>query len=67
MNYTAERINSTHYANIYAVKEAGQVIGTIEQVLAGRRPGAFAYTLCGKYSKRDIKRIFRELTKTAGK
>ena len=54
-----ERINQTDYANIYGVYEdSGKPVGTVEVRLAGREVGTFCYSLCGKYSKRDIRRIF---------
>lgn len=61
---TVERINMTDYANIYGVyDESGKPIGTVEVVLAGRNVGTFCYSLCGKYSKRDIRKFYSESKK----
>ena len=59
---TVELINQTTWANIYGVYDkAGKPIGTVEAVLAGREAGSyFAYTLSGRYTKRDIMRFYRE-------
>lgn len=56
-----ELINKTNYANIYGIYEgSGRPIGTIECKLAGRDAGTYAYSLTGKYNKRDIKRFYNE-------
>ena len=61
---TVERINMTDYANIYGIyDENGRPIGTIEERLAGRDVGTYAYTMSGKYTRRDIRRFFCEARK----
>ena len=61
---TVELINMTDYANIYGIyDETGKPIGTIENRLAGRDVGTYAYSLSGKYTKRDIKGFWREARK----
>lgn len=56
---TVERINATDYANIYGVYEdSGKPIGTAEVRIAGRDVGIYFYTLSGKYTRKDIERIF---------
>lgn len=56
-----ERINTTDYANIYGVYEDnGKPIGTVEQRLAGRDVGTYCYSLTGKYTKKDIRKYFKE-------
>lgn len=58
---TVELINQTHYANIYGVKdETGRFVGTIEERLAGRDCGTYAVVWVAGYTKRDIKKAFRE-------
>ena len=56
-----ELINTTDYANIYGIyNEDGKPIGTVEQRLAGRDVGTYFYSLSGRYTKRDIRRFFKE-------
>ena len=63
---TVEQINATDYANIYGVYDAsGKPIGTVEQRLAGRDCGTYCYSLDGRYTKRDIRKIFNENRKGA--
>lgn len=58
---TVELINQTTWANIYGIYDtAGRPIGTVEITLAGRNAGTYAYSLCGKYNKRDIMRFYKE-------
>ena len=58
---TVEMINMTDYANIYGIyDDSGKPVGTVEQRLAGRDVGTYAYTLSAKYTRRDIKRIFAQ-------
>lgn len=58
---TVKRINATHYANIYGVyDETGKMIGTVEERLAGRDTGTYCNSISAKYSKRDIRRFFKE-------
>lgn len=58
---TVELINQTHYANIYGVYDAsGKPIGTVERRIAGRDVGTYCYSLSGKYTKRDIRKIYNE-------
>lgn len=58
---TVELINRTDYANIYGVYNGdGKPIGTVEQRLAGRDVGTYFYSLSGKYTKRDIRKFFKE-------
>lgn len=58
--FKVELINTTNYANIYGIyTKAGQAIGTAEVKLAGREAGkTFFYTLTGKYSRADIRKIY---------
>ena len=61
---TVKLINQTHAANIYGVyDQAGQPIGTVEEKLFGYDAGTYAYALCGKYTKRDIKKYYNEYKK----
>lgn len=56
-----ELINKTNTANIYGIYDkSGAVIGTVEVKLIGPECGAHAYTLTGKYTRRDIMRIYQE-------
>ena len=56
-----ELINATNTANIYGVYDkTGKPIGTVEITLAGRNAGTHAYSLSGKYNKRDIMRFYKE-------
>lgn len=56
-----ELINQTHTANIYGVYDkAGRPIGTIEIKLTGLDAGMHVYTLSGKHTRNDIKRIYKE-------
>ena len=56
-----ELINQTHYADIYGLyTPAGAPIGTMEVVLAGRNTGTYYYTLSGKYTRSQIKKLFKE-------
>ena len=58
---TVERINATNYANIYGVKDdTGRIVGTIEERLAGRDCGTYATVWAVGYTKRDIRKAFRE-------
>lgn len=58
---TKELINRTDYANIYGLYDNnGKPIGTMEMRLAGRDCGTYYYSLCGKYNKKDIRRMFKE-------
>lgn len=59
-----ELINRTNYANIYGVyDETGKPIGTAEIVLAGRNAGTYYYSLTGKHTKNDIRKIFNQYRK----
>lgn len=61
---TLELANATNYANIYSIKENGQTIGTIEIVLAGINAGRSRCCVwSGKYTKRDIRKFYKELRK----
>lgn len=54
-----ELINRTDYANIYGVYDStGKPVGSVEVRLAGRDVGTYCYSLCGKYTKRDIRKFF---------
>ena len=54
-----ELINQTNYANIYGVYDStGKPVGSVEVRLAGRDVGIYCYSLCYKYNKRDIRKIF---------
>lgn len=54
-----ELINRTDYANIYGVYDStGKLVGTVEVRLAGRDVGTYYDSWCGKYTKRDIRKIF---------
>ena len=56
-----ELINAPDYANIYGIYDkTGKPIGTVETRLAGRDIGTYAYTLSGRYTKRDIMRFYKE-------
>ena len=56
---TVEQIGRTNYANIYGIySPAGEVVGTAEIVLAGRYAGKYFYTLSGKYTRKQIEKIF---------
>jgi hypothetical protein len=56
-----ELINQTHTANIYGVYgTTGKPIGTVEIKLVGPDAGMHAYTLSGKHTRNDIKRIYRK-------
>lgn len=56
-----ELINRTHYANIYGIYDAdGKPVGTVEVRLAGRDVDTYCYSLCGKYTKKDIRRFYNE-------
>lgn len=58
---TIEKINATNYANIYGIYDkTGKAIGTVEVKLSGRDAGSYAYSLSGKYTRRDIMRMFQE-------
>ena len=58
---TVELINQTHYANIYGVKDgSGRIVGTIEERLAGRDCGTYAEAWAAGYTKRDIRKAYRE-------
>jgi len=60
---TKELINQTNYVNIWGLyDESGKPIGTMEVRLAGRDCGTYCYSLTGKYSNRDIRRMFKEAT-----
>lgn len=56
-----EQINATDYANIYGIYEDnGKPVGTAEVKIAGWEAGkVYCYSLCGKYSKADIRKIFK--------
>ena len=59
-----ELANATNYANIYRISENGATVGTIEIILAGANAGrSRACTWSGKYTKRDIRRFYKELKK----
>jgi len=61
---TVEKIGATNYANIYGIYDStGKVIGTAEIVLAGRYTGHYFYTLSGKHTRAQIKKIFYQLHK----
>lgn len=61
---TVERINCTDYANIYGVYDStGKPVGTVEVRLAGRDVGTYCYSLTGKYTKRDIRKFYRDAIK----
>ena len=61
---TVELINMTAYANIYGIyDESGKPIGTVNIILAGRDAGMQVYTLSVKYTRNDIKKIFRDARK----
>jgi len=54
----------TEYANIYGVYESsGKPVGTVEVRLAGRDVGTYFYSLSGKYTRRDIRKFYREACK----
>ena len=56
-----ELINQTHTANIYGLyNPAGAPIGTMEVILCGPHAGSYYYSLSGKYTKAQIKKLFRE-------
>ena len=56
-----ELINQTNYANIYGLyTPAGDPIGTMEVVIAGRNVGTYYYSLSGKYTRAQIKKLFKE-------
>lgn len=62
MKYYVDLINQTHYADIYGLfSETDKLIGTKEVVLAGRNCGAYYTSMVGKYSKRDIRKLFNEM------
>lgn len=55
-----ELINATNYANIYGLyDDSGKVIGTKEVRLAGRDVGTYYYSWTYKYSRKEVKRLFR--------
>jgi hypothetical protein len=59
-------LNMTNTANIYGViDEAGKTIGTVEIILVGPHCGTYANSWSGKYSKRDIRKIFFAARKNA--
>jgi len=59
-----ELINMTNYANIYGVyDETGKPIGQVNNILTGRYCGQQVYTLSGKYTRSDIRKIFNEARK----
>lgn len=53
-------MNCTNYANIYGLFENGKVIGTKEVRLAGIDCKTY-YDTWSKYSKKEIKKFFKEL------
>lgn len=56
-----EIINATNTANIYGLYNgAGAPIGTMEVVLCGPYAGTYFYSLSGKYTRFQIKKLFRE-------
>lgn len=56
-----ELINQTNSANIYGVYENNlKPVGTVEIKLIGPDCGTHAYSLTGKYSKKDILRFYNE-------
>ncbi len=60
---TKELINQTNYANIWGLyDDSGKPVGTMEVQIAGRDCGTYCYSLVGKYSKRDIRKMFKEAT-----
>jgi len=62
---TIELINQTNTANIYGVYDpTGKAIGTVESKLIGPDAGTHCYSLSGKYSRRDIQRIYNNYRKT---
>ena len=53
---------ASDYANIYKITQDGRTVGTIEIKLAGREAGKkFFNSWDGKHTKRDIRRIYKEL------
>lgn len=56
-----EKINSTDYANIYGLyTDQGVPVGTMEEVLAGRNAGTYYYSLSGKYTRKQIRTLFKQ-------
>jgi len=56
-----ELINQTNTANIYGLYEqAGRPVGTMEVVLCGPNVGTYYYSLSGKYTRAQIKKLFKE-------
>lgn len=53
-------IGQTHTANIYGVYENDKMIGSIEIKLTGPDAGLHAYTISGRHTKNDIKKIYRQ-------
>lgn len=53
-------VGQTHTANIYGVYENNKRIGTVEIKLIGPDAGLHAYTISGRHTKNDIKRIYRQ-------
>ena len=51
-------LNQTDYANIYGIGDGEKCIGTAEVRLAGRDVGIYFYTWDGRYTRKDIERIF---------
>lgn len=62
---TVEKTNATSYANIYGLYDAsGKAIGIMEETVAGRWAGERNYyTLTDKYSRAQVKHLFRVVVK----
>lgn len=56
-----ELVNATDYANLYGLYDAsGAPVGMMEKRLGGCDMGTYYYSLTAKYSRSDIRRLFRE-------
>ena len=55
-----ELISVTNYANIYGIYDkSGMAVGTVEVVVVGRNCGVYAYSLSARFTRNDIKRIWK--------
>lgn len=59
---TVKFLNATNYANIYGLFDGEKCIGTKEVRLAGIDCNTY-FDSWSKYTKREIKKMFREIEK----